>query len=150
MADGECPPDFFCSHWWGESIVQFVACVARHCKDRGLQSKVGYLYGNKMGDDHSMSTTMDPHPGYLGGRSPLYWCVLSSGAAADRAVCARICAYANRQFDLASEISGDSLEATSFFRAIKIAKGTVVIVDRNGTVYTRIWVRPLLCNRCVG
>ena len=144
-------PDFFCSHWygtigyrcittlfgrWGESISKFVLCVARHCIDRAFMSEKGMVNGK----------CVSPHPGYLGGRSPNYWCAIdhSCHCCSPHRVCTRrICAYANRQFDLASEISGDSLEDTSFFRAMRIARGTISIIDEEGKVFTRIWVCQL-------
>jgi hypothetical protein len=63
---------------WGESISKFVSCVARHCIDRGLLSEEGLVNGEEI----------SPHPGYLGGRSPNYWCALTAHVdAADLAVC---------------------------------------------------------------
>ena len=57
---------------WGESISKFVLCVARHCIDRGLLSEKGMVNGKEM----------SPHPGYLGGRSPNYWCIPTAHVAA--------------------------------------------------------------------
>ena len=56
-------PDYFISHWWGEPIVQFVACLQQHSKDRGLEDKEGWYEGEEM----------NPHPLYLGGRPANYW-----------------------------------------------------------------------------
>merc|ERR1740117_933935 len=52
-----------------------------------------------------------------------------------------ICAYANNQHKLKEEIGdGDQpLSETSFFRAMKLARGTVSVVDANGMSWTRIW-----------
>merc|ERR1740117_1351564 len=52
-----------------------------------------------------------------------------------------ICAYANNQHKLKEEIGdGDRpLSETSFFRAMKLARGTVSVVDANGMSWTRIW-----------
>lgn len=113
MSNDDQPPEYFVSHWWGEEVKQFVSCLTRHCIDRGLLSEKGWFDGQPK----------TPHPCYLGGRSPHYW----------------VCAYANRQFDLASEIAVDDLQSTSFFRALLIARGTVSIIDPNGVVYNRIW-----------
>ncbi|CAB9503820.1 expressed unknown protein [Seminavis robusta] len=30
------PPDWFVSHWWGESVFQFIACLEQHAHDRYL------------------------------------------------------------------------------------------------------------------
>ena len=68
------------------------------------------------------SVSDEPHPLYLGGRSPRYW----------------VCAHANNQHNLASEIV-DDLSQTSFARAMKIAKGTVSVVDQGGGSFGRIW-----------
>ena len=70
MATGTQAPDYFVSHWWGEPIEQFGRCLQRHSADRGLESSKGFFNG----------TEEDPHPLYLGGRSPWYW----------------VCAHANR------------------------------------------------------
>ena len=59
---------------WGESIAKFVLCVARHCIDRGFMSEKGMFNGKEM----------SPHPRYLGGRSPNYWCALTAHVAAAR------------------------------------------------------------------
>ena len=56
-------PDYFISHWWGEPIVHFVACLQQHSKDRGLESKYGCHEGK----------WMETHPLYLGGRPAHYW-----------------------------------------------------------------------------
>ncbi|CAE8667697.1 unnamed protein product, partial [Polarella glacialis] len=29
-----CPPHWFCSHWWGQPIRDFVACIGHHCTVR--------------------------------------------------------------------------------------------------------------------
>ena len=63
-----------------------------------------------------------PHPLYLGGRSPRYW----------------VCAYANNQWTLASELVEDLAE-TSFARAMRISMGTVSVVDRSAGCFGRIW-----------
>ncbi|CAB9514706.1 Kinesin light chain [Seminavis robusta] len=34
IAPGPQKPDWFVSHWWGEPILQFVACLEKHAKDR--------------------------------------------------------------------------------------------------------------------
>ena len=66
-------------------------CLEQHSAERGLESSVGFVNGEEK----------NPHPLYLGGSSPRYW----------------VCAFANRQYDLASEMPADqSLEQTSFYR----------------------------------
>ena len=57
--------------------------------------------------------TGDDNKDYLGeNRSARYW----------------ICAYANNQWRLDEEITQD-LEQTSFYRAIKLSRGTVSVLD---------------------
>jgi len=92
IADGPQPPDWFVSHWWGEPVKDFIACLEQHAKDRGL-----------------------------GGRTR-YW----------------VCAYANNQWKLGEEISS-TLTETTFYKALTRAQGTVVVADRGGVVYTRVW-----------
>ena len=48
------------------------------------------------------------------------------------------CAYANRQHDLAKELVMDPSQ-TSFFRAMKLASGVLLILDDKATPFTRIW-----------
>jgi len=69
-----------------------------------------------------VSCRTEPHPLYLDGRSPCYW----------------VCAYANNQWNLGEEIS-DELQNTSFFRAMRLAKGTVSVIDELGISWGRIW-----------
>lgn len=33
LADGPQPPRYFVSHWWGEPVKDFIACVAEHAHD---------------------------------------------------------------------------------------------------------------------
>lgn len=43
---------------WGEEAVKFLACLERHCADRGLEKESDHDHGKAM---------------YLGGRSANYW-----------------------------------------------------------------------------
>ena len=122
MATEEQPPDYFVSHFWAEPIVDFLKCLLEHSWARGLESKAGRHNGQAMGGLYDEGDPNEPHPLYLGGRSPRYW----------------VCAHANNQHDLASEIV-DDLSQTSFARAMKIAKGTVSVVDQGGGSFGRIW-----------
>jgi len=36
IATEEQAPEYFVSHWWGEPVVEFLACLEQHAKDRGL------------------------------------------------------------------------------------------------------------------
>ena len=82
LASGDQSPDFFVSHWWGEPVVLSLKCLKQHSEDRGLENKKGWYEGEQWGCEHGENTKCKkPHPGYLGGRSPLYW----------------ICAHANNR-----------------------------------------------------
>ena len=35
-------PEWFVSHWWGESVFAFIKCLKRHAKDRGLSWDTPY------------------------------------------------------------------------------------------------------------
>jgi hypothetical protein len=35
IADGPQPPDYFVSHWWGESQAHFIACLEQYVTDHG-------------------------------------------------------------------------------------------------------------------
>ena len=74
LASDAQSPDFFVSHWWGEPVVLFLRCLKQHSKDRGLESKEGTdSKGENWGGEGWRYQHKEPHPGYLGGRSPLYW-----------------------------------------------------------------------------
>ena len=117
MASGEQPPDFFVSHYWAEPILEFFKCLLEHAWARGFEEEQGNHNGREMG-----KYGREPHPLYLGGRSPRYW----------------VCAYANNQWTLASELVEDLAE-TSFARAMRISMGTVSVVDRSAGCFGRIW-----------
>jgi len=86
-------PKWFCSHFWGEPVLDFVPCVEEHSLRRGL-------------DD----------------RDTGYW----------------ICAYANRQYDLKSDIAGD-VRNTSFYKAMRLADGVLLFLDQHARSFARIW-----------
>ena len=50
-----------------------------------------------------------------------------------------ILADENNQHDIAGEISGETLDETSFARAMRLSTGTVSVVDAGGMSWTRIW-----------
>ena len=37
MASAAQLPKWFVSHWWGEPVVEFLACLTAHAKDRQLK-----------------------------------------------------------------------------------------------------------------
>jgi hypothetical protein len=93
VASGPQPPQWFVSHWWGEPVFDFVACIEKHAFDRNLDENTSY------------------------------W----------------VCAYANNQHNLGNEVGGSDLTQSSFYRALKLTKGVLSIVDRNSVVFSRVW-----------
>ena len=49
-----------------------------------------------------------------------------------------VCAYANNQFELGKDLSNDPRES-SFFRAMQLAVGVLLVLDPEATPFTRIW-----------
>ena len=150
VANGAQPPEFFISHFWGESVLDFCACLRQHSMDRevGGGKCVKYQTGqpsidnanqltlsgikgpsNKVGGnnaDKPWEKVSQPHNKYkcMGapGFDAKYW----------------VCAYANRQWNLGADVTEDPSQS-SFHRAIKRSKGTVAILDQAGKYWTRIW-----------
>jgi len=85
-------PSWFCSHWWGEPVLDFIHVVALHTKERSLT------------------------------KSAAYW----------------VCAYANNQHDLGADISVDPRQ-TSFYKAMELSDGVLLVLDPAATPFTRIW-----------
>jgi len=54
-------------------------------------------------------------------------------------VCFWVCAYANRQHSLVGEVGSNILESTSFYKAMKKAKGVLLVLDEAATALERIW-----------
>lgn len=86
------PPNFYISHWWGEPMLDFLACVEVHTQLRQLPP------------------------------STSYW----------------VCAHANRQWDLNEELSKDPSDS-SFYKAMIQSTGILLVLDTDGTPFTRIW-----------
>ncbi|CAE7691220.1 CACNA1F [Symbiodinium sp. CCMP2592] len=89
---------WYCSHWWGEPIFEFVSGCRRHAEVRHLVADARY------------------------------W----------------VCGYANRQHELDQEISVNVVE-TSFYTALREAKGLLLILDNQATPFSRIWCDFELC-----
>lgn len=49
-----------------------------------------------------------------------------------------VCAYANNQFELGAELGSDP-SASSFYRAMALSQGVLMILDPKATPFTRIW-----------
>lgn len=62
LADGEQVPFVFVSHWWGEAVIDFLACISYHMYLHNLKEEVAYwicAYANRqfsLGED----VTLDP------------------------------------------------------------------------------------------
>jgi len=109
---GPQPPRFFISHWWGETVVDFLSCLEQAILDfRFNNNGVRYCGGNH--ESRGGGMTED---------TPVW-----------------ICAYANNQWSLSGDITADPKES-GFTKAMKIAKGrTITILDKEGIVFSRIW-----------
>eukprot|EP00930_Biecheleria_cincta_P038436 TRINITY_DN26405_c0_g1_i1.p1 TRINITY_DN26405_c0_g1~~TRINITY_DN26405_c0_g1_i1.p1 ORF type:complete len:925 (-),score=131.48 TRINITY_DN26405_c0_g1_i1:136-2910(-) len=99
VAREEQMPVWFISHWWGEPVESFFACVRHHSYVRKIENC-------------------------------FYW----------------VCAYANRQHELGSEVTHDPRES-SFYRAMQLSRGVVLILnpklqnDPPAVALQRIWVQ---------
>jgi len=112
--DGPQPPRWFVSHWWGEPIKEFLACIETHNHN---------FWAN--GCAFNRKDTDKLHEARGGGMTidTPYW----------------ICSYANNQWDLSESITKDPSKS-GFTRALAIAGGrTVSILDSEGIVFSRIW-----------
>jgi len=50
-----------------------------------------------------------------------------------------VCGYANRQHELELEIGTDDIMASSFYRALQVASGLLLILDKEAKPFSRIW-----------
>ena len=65
VACGPQIPGWFISHWWGEFVKHFIACVRVHAQDHGLDGSAVYwvcAYANRQHDlGTEMGFTIDAH-----------------------------------------------------------------------------------------
>ncbi|CAE8617631.1 unnamed protein product, partial [Polarella glacialis] len=63
FSDSPCLPSNFCSHWWGEPLRDFVACIGRHCAVRQLCFRSTFYwicaYANRQ---HALSEELNDDP----------------------------------------------------------------------------------------
>ncbi|CAE8637200.1 unnamed protein product, partial [Polarella glacialis] len=63
FSDSLCLPNNFCSHWWGEPLQYFVACIGRHCAVRQLCFRTTFYwicaYANRQ---HALSEELNDNP----------------------------------------------------------------------------------------
>ena len=102
VAKGNQRPQWFCSHWWGEPVRDFIRCVSQHKEVRCFN------LGSARADSEESVWA--------------YW----------------VCAYANRQHSLEAELSSDP-KSSSFFKALQLVEGMLIILDTNATPFTRLW-----------
>ena len=115
MADAPQPPIYFISHFWGEPVGDFITCLAQHTRDRmvggGDPGDITFSIHQREGMPRRPDTGCD-------GDATTYW----------------VCAYANRQWHLAGDVTDDPSD-TSFHKAIAISHGTVALLDRGGVYF---------------
>ena len=95
-------PDWFISHWWGDSVLAFFARCEMHASS----------YCTKWGQ----GMDQDAYAAYS------YW----------------VCAYANNQHELATEIVKSPMKS-AFMNALTNSNGCLLMLDRNATPFARIW-----------
>eukprot|EP00443_Scrippsiella_acuminata_P077455 CAMPEP_0115545500 /NCGR_PEP_ID=MMETSP0271-20121206/92638_1 /TAXON_ID=71861 /ORGANISM="Scrippsiella trochoidea, Strain CCMP3099" /LENGTH=392 /DNA_ID=CAMNT_0002978853 /DNA_START=17 /DNA_END=1191 /DNA_ORIENTATION=- len=92
IAHGPLKPSWYCTHWWGEPVLDFIACVSEHASGRRLSN-------------------------------PSYW----------------VCGYANRQNTVEADIHAGDISQSAFYKAMGLAEGILLIVDKEVKVFSRIW-----------
>lgn len=60
LASGPQPPSWFVSHWWGETLADFVRCLERHCRDRGLDEATTYYWVRQSAWSHAHPEVFSP------------------------------------------------------------------------------------------
>ena len=116
-------PRWFVSHWWGEPVKDFIKAVEYHAVQRFAPR--GEFERNER----------DGKPAWEIGHKPQHKIV---GKPADADATYWVCAYANNQHDL-SELDVKDPRDTPFFKAMQLCDGVLVILDKDGKVFTRIW-----------
>ena len=105
-------PEWFISHWWGEAVADFVACVQRHsevCKSHGTQ--IPYPFHDFPDSCHFIF-----YPKVRKAHGA-YW----------------VCAYANNQHELGTELGVDPMES-SFLKA-------TMTLNLNYILKAQIWCK---------
>jgi len=126
------PPRFFVSHWWGEPVGDFIACLERLLKDRALPEETTNFWVRA----HART----PRRGRIYHKSRLQADrpYAAHAARARAPAVSQVCAYALRQWDLGAELRG-GIGASPFERALLLADGAVSVLDRTGTYFQRAW-----------
>ena len=53
-------PQWFVSHWWGEPVADFIACIEQHAADRGLEDDVPYWVCAYANNQHHLAPLVNP------------------------------------------------------------------------------------------
>ena len=56
-----------------------------------------------------------------------------------------VCGYANRQHELELEIGADDIMASSFYRALQVASGLLLILDKEAKPFSRTGCQAFCC-----
>jgi len=102
------PPRFFVSHWWGESVLDFVSCIEQFVRD----------FGPNLNDELN---TMNDRGGGMTADTPIW-----------------ICAYANNQWELEQDITDDPKKSGFTRALQVANGRTITILDKKGIVFSRI------------
>ncbi|GFH50363.1 hypothetical protein CTEN210_06839 [Chaetoceros tenuissimus] len=127
---GTQPPRWFVSHYWGETFLHTLACLEQMVKDFEINdpdynhnvSRVRARGGEMVYNDSADDFDPDASGGGMTEDTPIW-----------------ICAFANNQHDLQSEITSNPADS-AFAKAMNIANFRVIsILDVKNQVYSRLW-----------
>jgi len=62
VARGPQTPLWFVSHWWGEPVLQFLACIERHAADHGLDADTAYWVCAYANNQHMLEKDVTTNP----------------------------------------------------------------------------------------
>lgn len=62
VAKGQQTPVWYVSHWWGESALDFIACIATHAFDRGISEDSSYWICAYALNQHKLGLELGKHP----------------------------------------------------------------------------------------
>lgn len=108
-------PAWFCSHWWGSPVLDFLNALERHVELRRPTCRTG------------AGTATAGHAAAIAGIVSTFW----------------VCAYANNQNELGLELTSDPLQS-SFFKAMQQCCGVLLVLESAGgshgaTALRRVW-----------
>ena len=59
-SEQEQVPQYFCSHWWGEGVLAFIACLEHHARDRGISEHTPYWICAYAINQHNIHGDLQP------------------------------------------------------------------------------------------